>query len=51
MKELKDGIGAFAGYFPGLGYVLTGIPADRLNLACPRNRVLLPLGLEPFSNP
>ncbi|WP_145713909.1 hypothetical protein [Mesorhizobium tianshanense] len=50
MKELKGGIGAFAGCFPGFGCVLIGLAADRLNLTRPQDRLFLSCGSEPFSN-
>jgi hypothetical protein len=36
--------------FPGFGYVLIGIDADRLNLFLPLDRCFCPSVLEPFSN-
>ncbi|WP_170971421.1 hypothetical protein [Mesorhizobium sp. GR13] len=51
MKELKGGIGAFAGCFPGFGCVLIGISADRLKLLASQDGLLLSCGAEPFSNP
>jgi hypothetical protein len=45
MKELKAKTACFARLFPGFGCVLTGISADRLNLAHSQDRLFSALRL------